>query len=376
MKDLVWMEKIRILTVVDNISKCDGIASYVMNYYRKFNRLKIYMDFVVVSKNIDDEYKKTIIDMGSKIFYINSPKSVGITKYIKEVKEFLEENAINYDIIHSHVINIGYFFLKYAKKYGIKTRVLHSHNTTLGSNNPVKKIRNKIFANLACKLSTNRFACSTTAGKYLFKNKNFIVIHNAIEPEDYKFNEKTRKEYRDELGINDDIVMIHIGRFDIQKNHIFLLETLKKINEVDKRYKLILIGTGILEEDIKRKIDELNLSEHVLMLGKRSDVGNILCASDIFLLPSLFEGLGIVAIEAQNSDIYCILSDRVPNEVKIIEKVDFLSLDSDKWKNRILNIDLEKIRNDRMKDIRNSGYDINVEVLNLQKIYSSIISSN
>lgn len=369
------MEKIRILTVLDNLSKCDGIASYVMNYYSKFDKSKIYMDFVVANDDVDEEYKKTIFEMGSKIFYINSPKCIGILEYVNEVKAFFKENSNNYDIIHSHVINLGYFFLKYAKKYGIKTRILHSHNTTLGSNELFKKVRNKIFAYISCKLSTNRFACSAAAGKYLFKNRNFIVIHNAIKPEDYRFNPEIRKKYRNELGINDNIVMVHVGRFDIQKNHMFLIQILNEITQVDKRYKLLLVGTGILEEDIKRKIDELDLNEYVLMLGKRSDVGNILSAGDIFLLPSLFEGLPVVGVEAQCSDIHCIFSDKITNEVKITNKADFLSLNSYEWKNKILSIDVNDERKEICEDIKKLGYDINTEVLNLQEIYNMVISN-
>lgn len=369
------MEKIRILTVLDNLRRCDGIASYVMNYYRKFDKTKVYMDFVVINTDVDNEYERDITDSGSKIFYINSPKKIGTLKYIKEVKDFFMKNASNYNIIHSHVINLGYFFLKFAKKYGVKTRILHSHNTTLGSNNFLKKARNKIFANLACLLSTNRFACSTAAGKYLFKKRDFIVIHNAIETNEYKFNEDIREKYREELNLCNNIVMLHVGRFDIQKNHMFLLETLKKIIEVDIRYKLLLVGTGILEEDIKKKIDELDLNEHVLMLGKRTDVGNILSASDIFLLPSLFEGLPVVGVEAQNSDIYCIFSDKITDEVKIIEKTEFIKLDSNEWKDKILTIDTDKKRKERYEEIKMSGYDINNEVLNLQEIYRNIISN-
>lgn len=367
------MEKIKILTVLNNLNKCDGIASYIMNYYSKFDLSKIYMDFVVLSNNVDDKYRNIIESKGGNIFYINTPSTKSMLSDINNIKEFMKEKSNEYDIIHSHVINSGYFFLKYAKKYGIKCRILHSHNTTLGSNKFIKKVRNIIMAKLSVALTTNRFACSKEAGYYLFGNKDFEIIHNAINVQAYTYNEKVRNEYREKLGLkSDEIALLHVGRFDIQKNHIFLLETFKEILDKNMNYKLILIGTGNLQDKINSKIKELGIEKSVIMLGVRNDVNLILQACDIFLLPSLFEGLPVVAIEAQTADLTCILSDKITTETKILPDIKFCKLEKENWKNIILDTKLRK-RHDNFETIKDAGYSIENEFKRLQDIYYKIV---
>lgn len=368
------MKKIRILTVLNNLNKCDGISSYVMNYYNKFDLEKIHMDFVVVSNKIDEEYRKIIESKGGTIFYIKKPLLKSMLKDVKTIKVFLNIMSNEYDIIHSHVINSGYLFLKYAKKYGIKCRILHSHNTTLGSDKILKNIRNTIIARKVVSLSTDRFACSKEAGKYLFGNSDFKVIHNAIDVQKYVYNQESRDEYRKKLGVQDNIVLLHVGRLDTQKNHMFLLDVFKEVVEVNPKYKLVLVGTGNLEQQIKNKIKELNIEKSVIMLGVRNDVNNILSASDIFLLPSLFEGLPVVAIEAQTSDIKCILANTITVETKILPNLEFVKLDKFAWKNTILNTKIEKRKNNSV-EIKNAGYYINSEFERLQNIYSSILEN-
>ena len=368
------MKKIRILSVLNNLNKCDGISSYLMNYYTKFDEEKIHMDFVVVSDNIDDENKKIIESKGGTIFYIKSPSLKSMLKDIKNIKKFLKEKVNEYDIIHSHVINSGYFFLKYAKKYGIKCRILHSHNTTLGSEQIIKKIRNIIMAQKTVSLTTNWFACSKEAGKYLFKEKKFDVIHNAINVQEYVYNEEIREKYRKDLGIEENIVLLHVGRFDTQKNHMFLLETFKQVVEINSKYKLLLVGNGVLEKEIKSKIKELKLEDSVIILGVRNDVKNILSAADIFVLPSLFEGLPVVAIEAQASGIKCILADTITDETKILENLEFVKLEKEVWKNSILNVKVFD-RANRFKEIKDAGYYIDNEYERLQNIYSNILEN-
>lgn len=368
------MKKIKILTVLNNLSKCDGISSYVMNYYNKFDLSKIHMDFVVVSDNVDDEYRSIIESKGGTIFYIKTPSLKSMIKDTNNIKNFLKEKSSEYDIIHSHVINSGYFFLKYAKKYGMKCRILHSHNTTLGSEQFIKKIRNVIMAKSTVSLTTHRFACSKEAGKYLFGDKDFDVIHNAIDVQAYIYNEKIRDEYRKELCLEDNIALLHVGRLDTQKNHMFLLETFKKVLEVNSKYKLILVGTGSLEQEIKNRIKELDIEDSVIMLGVRNDVKNILSSCDIFVLPSLFEGLPVVAVEAQSSDIKCILADTITDETKILSDLEFVKLDQEAWKNAILNTKLDS-RIDRFEEIKNAGYYIDNEFERLQNIYSNIVEN-
>ena len=372
MKELVKMKKIKILMILNNLNKCDGISSYVMNYYKYLDKNKFHIDFVVTTDIVDDEYKKYIKNNGSKIFYIKSPHIKSIFRDLKNIKLFIKENSKNYDIIHSHVINDGYFYFKFGKKYNINKRILHSHNTTLGSEKLLKKIRNNILARNMVKLSTTRFACSNDAGKYLFKNKSFYIIHNAIDTKKFKFDSSIRKKYRKEMKLENNLILGHVGRLDYQKNHEFLIDVLNEVVKVRKDVKLLLIGSGPLKEYIMEKVNKLKLNEFVEFLGTRSDVHNLMQAMDLFLFPSLFEGLGIVTIEAQAVDLPCIVSNNVPKDVKILNTLKFNELDINEWCNYIVDFESKKERESKENKIIDAGYDIDIEIHKLESKYIQI----
>lgn len=222
---------------------------------------------------------------------------------------------------------------------------------------------------------TDYWACSEIAGKWMFKNRNFRVIHNAINVSDFVYNESIRQKVRTQLGLlKDEFVIGHVGRFSYQKNHDFLIDVFNEVHRRLPEAVLILIGDAVEDElylnKAKQKVKELNLVENVRFLGIRNDVPDLMQAMDCFLFPSRFEGLGIVIIEAQTAGLPCYVSSVIPNEVKITNLVDFISLNEspENWAEKIIKNKNYK-RKDISKEIIKAGYDINTEIKKMQKFY-------
>ncbi len=370
------MSKIKILVIVDNLNKCDGIASYVMNYYKCINNDRFQFDFLISKfshDNVHDEYLNLIKLKKDRIIYRNNKASIQIIKEILGIKRFFKENK--YDIVHCHILNMGFFYLWNAKRAGVKVRILHSHTTYLWSKNIVKKIRNNFFKYMTVKSANIYFACSNLAGKYMFANKEYVLVKNAIFVDNYTFNMKKRNDYRNKLNINDKTVIGHIGRFNIQKNHIFLLEIFDYLSKIKDNMILLLIGKGELETTIKEEIIKRDLTNKVIFLGERDDINYLLQAIDIFLLPSFFEGLPVVGIEAQAADVPCIFSDRITKEIKLLDKSILLPINNYKlWVDAILEICQKKVeRRDVMDVMKLNGYEINTASIELENLYIKLI---
>lgn len=364
------MEKVKILCVLNALNKCNGIATYVMNYYKYFDHNKVKMDFLVVSDDICEEYK-SLVDFYSDNIYICSEFSIkNFFRAKKELNNILSNNR--YDIVYCHILYTGYFYFMYAKKFKIEHRILHSHNTPIKNKNVVKELLYRIMSKLAVKSATDYFACSKDAGEYLFKGKEYLVIKNAINLDIYKYNENKRNQVRKLLNINNEFLICQVGRFREQKNHKFSVDFFEQLLNVNNNCKLIFVGDGPLENEIKEYVTYKNLKEKVIFLGVRNDVNEILQAMDVFILPSLFEGLGIVAIEAQASSLPCIVSDVVPREVQISDKIEFVSLNNiEEWINKTLKYENNK-RNEIVFNNKRIEYEINNESKKLEEILFKI----
>lgn len=371
------MEPIRVLYVNGGIMSRGGIESYMMNYYRHLDRSKIQIDFIVhgFEKGVyDDE----VISLGGKIYNIPI-KSKDYFANIRALRKIFSSG--NYKIVHSHMDAMSIVVLKEAKKGGIPIRIAHSHNTKHLTNNKVKFLLNEFARKNITKYATHLFACSRVAGEWLFgydsmKNRKVSIINNAIDIDKFKFDEKRRKELRKEYNIENNFVIGHVGRFDYQKNHMFLLEILKEVKLKISNSKLILVGDGHLREQILGKIEELNLKNDVIILSNRSDVNELNNMFDLFILPSLFEGLPVVAIEAQANGLSCIFSDTITKEVAINKNVIFVekSNELEMWINKI--IDVKNQFSNREADNKmlvQKGYCIKKEAEKLQQIYLSFI---
>lgn len=268
-----------------------GVESVVMNYYRNIDRNKIQFHFVCDEDSTDIPYEE-IEKLGGKVIVI--PPYQKLFKYQKELYRIFKEN--NYKIVHSHINALSVFPLRIAKKAKIPVRIAHSHSTS-NKKEWKKNILKMILRPLSKLYANNYFACTEYAGKWLFgkkvvERKELNVINNAIDLKKFEFNENIRKALREKLGIKDDTLIIgHVGRFMKQKNHEFLIEVFNEVYKKNQNTLLILIGQGPLLSEIKQKAINLNIEDKIRFIGQVTDVEKYYNIMDIFLFPSIYEGL-------------------------------------------------------------------------------------
>lgn len=352
-----------------------GVESVVMNYYRHIDHDKIQFDFVCDDDSTDIPYDE-IEKLGGKVILI--PPYQKVFKYHKELKKILKEN--NYKIVHSHINTLSVFSLFAAKCAKVPVRIAHSHSTT----NKVewkKNLLKQVLRPLAKLFATDYMACTEHAGRWMFGDKeydkgNVYVLNNAIELDKFKYDEKVRKSKRKELGIKDkQIVIGHIGRYVAQKNHSYLIDIFNEVHKQNKDAILLLVGQGPLMEETKAKVESLGLTEYVKFLGQRNDVSELYQAFDVFVLPSIYEGLGMVLIEGQVAGLPCIASSEVPKIAKVTNKLDFIDLKTNPeiWATQILHeCEKNKNRKDYVKEVSKEGYNIEKEVKKLENKYTEI----
>lgn len=342
---------VKILHFVSKMDKA-GQETFLMNVYRKIDRSKIKFVFLCTCPQKGD-YDDEIRRLGGEIYILPEIEKKGkFIKYIDKIRvltKWLKENKDKYDIVHLHTYHAMdvWVHLEACRRAKVKKRIIHSHNTQ-GLQLTLHKIMREV-----CKFyNFKKYACSKPAGEWLFGEKavergEVVVVYNGIDFTKYKCNSALAKEYRQKLGIDDKIVLGHIGRFNYQKNHEFLIEVFAEFKKNHENSVLLLIGRGELENKIREKVNILGLGEDVKFLGIRDDIPQLLNAMDVFVFPSLFEGLGIVLIEAQISKLPVVVSDRVPEEVIINDHIRRLSLnDVTQWNKEIealLDTDKNKI---------------------------------
>lgn len=360
-------EPIRIAQIMGKMNS-GGVESFIMNYYRNIDRNKIQFDFIVDEDSTLPQ-RDEIKEMGGKI--IEVPRYQNILKYICYLTRVLKKN--NYKIVHSHLNALSVFPLFCAYIAGVPIRIAHSHSTS-NKDERLKDLVKKFLRIFSRLFATDYCACTKHAGEWLFGTKNvndIAIIPNCIDVKKFSYNEVIRNKIRKELNIENKFVIGHVGRFMKQKNHEFLIEVFQKVYLENKDSVLILIGDGPLEDKVKTKVKELGLENVVLFLGTKKNVNDYMQAMDIFVFPSLYEGLGMVVVEAQCSGMQCIVSNEVPKDVELTNNVSFLSLkSSEKWKNEILNYTKKILdRANQEKFIIENGYDINSKENKLQKLY-------
>lgn len=356
---------IRILHIVQRM-EAGGTQAFLMNLYRNIDRSKIQFDFLVEYEE-KEFYDDEIISLGGKIYYTNFRKTLNVIKFKRTISEILK-NHPEYKIVHIHATAIGKICTDVARKCGVKTIIAHTHN-----NNAVKdwKYYPKILLRkLYTKGPTDFFACSEDAGKYTFKNKKFTVIYNAIDIDRFLFKQEVRENFRKELNIEDKFVIGNIGRLHEQKNQSFLIDIFYEIQKKKGNAILLIVGKGPLENMLKEKVSNLGIDNKVYFLGNRKDVERIYQGMDVFVLPSLYEGLGIVAVEAQVSGLPVIASTGVAKEANITNNIQNIDLNDsiDTWVEAICKSNVEN-RNSIEKLVRNSKFDVKNNAKFLQEFY-------
>ena len=361
---------IRILHINSTIYINSGVMSVIMNYYRNIDRQKIQFDFLYFME-IGAGYKthkQEIEGLGGKVFFI--PDFTHLWKFNKQLDKMLDENP-EYTIVHIHDPFVVKFIYKTLKKHRIRNIIVHSH-ATQWSDKKLSAFRNKIICFNLSKYVDYSFACSNAAGKFLYgESGSYTVINNAIDSRKYQFNNDIRLKIREELNINERLVFGHVGNFNNQKNHTFLIDVFRNIVEHNRKAYLLLIGDGPLKQDIEGKVQKLELKNHVLFLGKKSNVENYYQAMDCMILPSLYEGLPMVGVEAQCSGLPVIFSDTITKEVGLVE-YNFLSLNASiqKWGQCALQMALSSCDRKMAADIiERKGFSIFKEAKKLANIY-------
>lgn len=356
---------IRILQSV-NIMDRAGLETMLMNYYRNIDRTKVQFDFLT-HREEKGAYDEEICDLGGRIYHAPRLYPQNYPRYFKYMKQFFDEHH-EYKIIHSHIDAMSYFPLKAAEKNNIPVRIGHSHNSKLDLDMkyPIKYYALKRMS----KVANRYFACGKLAGEFMYPNLEFTIIRNAIDLDKFGFCEETREAKRKELNIGDELVIGHIGRYSNVKNQDFLIDVFKCINDKNPKTKLMLVGKGENEKQYRDKVEKLGIEKEVRFLIDRSDVDELYQVMDVFVLPSIFEGLPVVGVEAQANGLPCIVSEGISRELLMTNNIMSLDLKSgvEKWADVILSINVN--RNIAAKsELQKAGYDIKIEADKLQSYY-------
>lgn len=364
------MEPVRVLQVVTIMNRA-GLETMLMNYYRNIDRTKVQFDFLVHRYEKGD-YDDEILSLGGKIYRFDPIFFKDVFTYAHKHKDFFSENP-GYRIVHSHLDSLSALPLSLAKKAGIPVRIAHSHVNGFDKGN--KTYSRQIMKRFISIYATDYAGCSKEALQFMFGKfaKRGFVIANAIDIQKFRYDTAKRKKMRDDLDLSDEFTIGHVGRFSYPKNHDFLIDIFKELKSKQSNSVLLLVGTGGNEEAIKQKVTDLGLNDNVKFLGLRSDIEDIMQAMDVFVLPSIYEGLGIVGVEAQASGLPCIVSDKVSSEVRLSESCSFLSLgyDKDIWANEIVAL-YSKNKDRTVIDARMDEYDIKKSSKVLQAMYIGV----
>lgn len=356
---------IRILHVVTYMGR-GGLETMLMNYYRHMDRDKVQFDFLV-HREFEADYDEEIKELGGRIYHVSRliPWS---RRYRKELKEFFQ-NHPEYKVVHIHQDCLSSVALQCAMECGISVRIAHCHSSSQNKN--LKYLIKLHYMKKIPRYATDLFACSEQAGRWMFGNAVFKVLYNAIEVEKYRYCPETAAKIRSELGIGNELVIGHIGRFRVEKNHEFLIDIFIECLKQTPEVKLLLVGDGERRKEIEDKVKNADIQDKVIFAGVRSDVNELLQAMDIFVFPSLYEGLGISVIEAQASGLPCAISENVPDESIIVNSlVKKMSLKESayEWAKQIL----EQNRTARkcyIDELNAAGYDIVTAAQNMEQFY-------
>lgn len=356
-----------------------GVETFITGIYPYIDKEKYHIDFVISKKKTKNDpkgyFEDDLVAQGAKIYRI-APKSRHFLQSCRDLKKILKEHP-EYEIFHINDGGGAAIPLMVARMCGIKNNIVHAHNSSskIGQQNIIMKLFRSYVVRTA-----KLVACAEDAGSWMFGKKADVeVLHYGIDTRLFAYDEQNRKEVREELNIREGQFLIgHVGRFNVQKNHAFLIEIFKEVCRMIPDAKLLLIGTGELETDIRNKVDELKLQDNVIFLGTTKQVYKYLSAMDLLLFPSLFEGFGIAHIEAQCNGLSCILSDTLTKECKITDKVKMLSLreNAEFWASTVVKALRDSDTDNRGEYehiMREKGFDRKQTAEHLEQIYERII---
>lgn len=356
---------IRVLQVVTYMGR-GGLETMLMNYYRHIDRSKIQFDFLV-HRDFEADYDQEILSLGGRIYHVSRLVPWSKT-YRTELKTFFSEHP-EYRIVHVHQDCLSSVALQCAAECDIPVRIAHSHSSSQDKN--WKYIVKQYYMKQIPRYATDLFACGKAAGDWMFGGHSYQILNNAIDARKYLYSPEKAKQIRDEFQLNDALVIGHVGRFNPPKNHSFLLDVFSECVKMNQNVRLLLVGDGDGREQIKAKAITLGIEDKVIFAGVRTDVNELMQAMDIFVFPSLYEGLPVTMIEAQTAGLPCVISDRVPQECIIANGlVTYKKLEdaSTQWAGHIIK-QAALPRRDHLMEIVAAGYDITVAAKHLETFY-------
>ena len=314
-----------------------GMESYIMNMYRRIDRTKVQFDFLVHHAR-RGVFEDEIEALGGQVYHTTLMDDFNLLKYLRDLNRLYSRHP-EYRIVHGHLNSSAFFYLGAARRHGIRHRILHCHCP--GKINTLKGQVKHLVSRLAPVHATLRLACSTQAGRYLYKDRPFELIANGVDAARFRFTPDVRREQRRSLGFQDQFVIGHVGRFYYEKNHEYLLNIFKAVRSRIPQAVLMLLGDGKLMNDIRRKAHEMALDDAVFFMGLIRDTAPYYQAMDVFCMPSLYEGLPLTGLEAQFASLPCVFSDTVSQEVSFSPETQFLPIGPEhtgRWADALENI--------------------------------------
>lgn len=364
-------EPIRVLQVFASLDR-GGAEAMIMSLYRNINKDKVQFDFVVNDSNTEYEHEREIIRLGGRVFYIPRFSFFNYFSYRKAWENLIEEHP-EWRVVHGHHTSPAFIYLTIAKQKGRFT-IAHSH--IAGTDRTLKSYTKRLMRFPLRYIADQLFACSDMAAKWMYgkNSQDVYLINNSIDSKIFSYDESVRENMRKKLSVEGKFVVGHIGRFKTQKNHIFLLEVFNEIVKTQKNAVLLLIGDGELKSLIKKKAKSMGLEKKVMLLGVRSDIPELLFSMDVFLFPSLYEGLPVTLIEAQASGLKCIVSDTITSEMGITKLVKFISLSAsiEYWAKQTTKYFVGYERKNMHKEIIEAGYDVKSNAVWLRDYYEKM----
>ena len=332
-----------------------GKESYIMSIYRIIDKNKYLFDFIAYDDHI--AYENEILKSGSQIIHVR-PRHKGLFQYKKDLKAVIKRKS--YDVVWSHKTTLSSCeLLEIAKSGGVPVRVVHSHSSS-NMGGKFTYIMHSINKRRVPRIATHLLACSEVASKWFYGDLESTIVKNGLDLKKFEFNSEVRKKVRKQFGLDGKLVLGHVGRFGVEKNHQKLLSIFNAYNKMNHNSCLVLCGDGEERENIEAKIIELGIQDKVYLLGRVNNVNEILQAIDVIVMPSLFEGLPYALLEAQTAGLKCVVSNTVSRESDILGWNKFISLDADdkKWANQINDIDYDYDRQPAFDIMRDNGFDI------------------
>lgn len=353
-----------------------GVGGVIYNYLSNMDLNDMHIEVLVRDYGHRQFLHDRFDELGIKVHYVIQRKKNPV-KHFQEIDRIMKEG--HFDVVHCHDQNWSVLYLKMAEKNGVNVRIAHSH-LTVQTSDRIKIAISNLFTRDLKKTATGYFACGNAAGEYMWGseiagNKQLYVMKNAVDTSKFQYNQPLRKKYREAFQWQDKCVIGHIGRFSTQKNHQFLIDIFATYKKVNVNAVLVLIGIGELEQEIRDKVRKLNLDSSVYFLGQRNDARELYNAFDVFLLPSLYEGLPVVGVEAQANGLPCLFSSSISEEVKVLDSTVMMELTqpAEEWARKL--DDLVRTFSDSserkaaIEAMNSAGYNIQVEAERLKQYY-------